>query len=222
MKKIIFSKSSIERKDEYKIITRIYEEDGKKFVEKCAQNAKAVEHVGRMVKISENSPYLMDGVKLVPCTSLAPGRVVFPYIEGVRFDKKIDEHVKQKQWDEVWKDVSLLKDIIFQVEGKAEFKSTPEFERIFGKYPQLEGYEAAASVNLDMVAANIILADSIYVLDYEWNFEFLVPLKFILYRSIFLNGTLNVIPQEKREKLMQIAEITEEGFLLDEDSSRKW
>ena len=40
MQKTIYSKSSIERKNEYKIITRIYEEDGVRKVEKAAPNCK--------------------------------------------------------------------------------------------------------------------------------------------------------------------------------------
>ena len=59
-------------------------------------------------------------------------------------------------------------------------------------------YDAAKNVSFDMVSANIVLADKIYILDYEWTFDFAVPLKFILYRSILLNGTLNVIPEEKK------------------------
>ncbi len=227
MQKTIFAKCSVERKDEYKIITRIFQEDEKKIVEKNAVNKKANAHVNRMAELAKSNPYLTENVCMVPCEMVEDGIVRFPYIEGQRLDKVIDEAVKRKQWDEVWKNIALLKNIIMDVKGKEAFHVTEDFRKIFGQIPQsglsekgkqeetvdvlaaLEGYEAAKNVSIDMVSANIILADKIYVLDYEWNFDFAVPLKFILYRSILLNGTLNVMPEEQKQQMMELVGISE-------------
>ena len=208
--KTLFSKSSVERKDAYKIITRIYEEDGIKLVEKRAQGKVARRHVERMAELAKEHPYLTEHVRLVPCEKTEDGCVVFPYIEGVRFDEKIDEEVKAGQWEEVWKDITLLKNIIMQVKDTEAFVSTPEFEQIFRKQEGLEGLAAAKRINMDMVAANIILADEINIIDYEWNFDFAIPLKYILYRSILLNGTLYAYPEEKKQKLMELIEVSEQ------------
>lgn len=234
--KTIFAKCSVERKDEYKIITRIFEENGKKIVEKDAAHAKANAHVERMAEYAANSPYLTENVKIVPCEKVGAGRVQFPYIEGPRLDKIIDDAVKAKEWDVVWENVRLLKDIIMNVSGKEEFHATEEFKEVFDQieWPQseenakgakqpeepvdpltlIEGYEAVKGASMDMVAANIIMGDAIYVLDYEWCFDFALPLKFILYRSILLNGTLNVIPDEQKQTLMEIVGISEEESKL--------
>ena len=234
--KTIFAKCSVERKDEYKMITRIFEENGKKIVEKDAGHVKAYAHVERMADYAANSPYLTENVKVVPCEKVGAGRVQFPYIEGPRLDKVIDEAVKAKEWDVVWENVRLLKDIIMNVSGKEEFHATEEFVEVFGRIewpkqeenakgkkqpeePQdplalLEGYEAVKGASMDMVAANIILSDAIYILDYEWRFDFALPLKYILFRSILFNGTLNVIPQEQKKTLMEIIEISEEEWNL--------
>lgn len=209
MQKTIYSKSSIERKDEYKIITRIFWEDGKKQVEKLAQNEKAIAHVENMAIFAAKNPYLTESVVLVSCEKKEKGRVVFPYIEGMRLDQQIDEHAKLKQWDMVYQDVALLKDIIMNVESKYSFQSCGEFEEMFGKHSVLDGYEAATGINIDMVAPNIIVADKIYIIDYEWNFDFLIPLKFILYRSILLNGTINILPIEIKTKIMELVDISQ-------------
>lgn len=209
MQKTIYSKSSIERKDEYKIITRVFLEDGNKQVEKLAQNEKAVPHIEQMATFATRNPYLTDNVVLVPCAKMGKGRVAFPYIEGKRLDQQIDEHAKIKQWDLVCQDVTLLRNIIMNVKDKYPFQSSGEFEEIFGKYSMLDGYEAAAEVNIDMVAPNIILGDKIYIIDYEWNFQFLIPLKFILYRSILLNGTINTLPEKIKTKIMKLVDISE-------------
>ncbi len=242
-----FAKCSVERKEPYKIYTRIYEENGKKIVEKQAVGNAAKAHVNRLADLSINCPYLTENVCIVPCEKVADGIVRFPYIEGERLDKVIDDAVKAKDWDAVWKHVTLLKDIITKVKGTEKFEITEEFRTIFGQIElpepdekskkanaveepvdpleSLVGYEAAKNVNIDMVSANIILADKIYILDYEWNFDFAIPLKFILYRSILLNGTLNVMPEEQKAAMMEMIDISEEEsqlFLQMEISLQKY
>lgn len=210
MSKTIYAKCSVERKEEYKIITRIYEENGKKFVEKTAVGEMAKAHVERMADFSKRNPYMTENIVLVDCEKVEDGKVRFPYIEGQRLDKIIDEAVKRENWDTVWENVTLLKNIIMNVNGIEQFEKSEAFVKMFGDVTGLEKYDAARNVSFDMVSANMILADKIYILDYEWTFDFAVPLKFILYRSILLNGTLNVIPEEKKKILRNIVGISEE------------
>jgi len=210
MQKTIYAKCSVERKEEYKIITRIYEENGKKSVEKNAVGEAAKAHVERMADFAKHSPYVTENVVLADCEKVADGKVRFPYIEGERLDKIIDEAVKQADWETVWEHVTLLKNIIMNVAEMTQFEKSDAFIKMFGDVAGLEHYQAAKNVSFDMVSANIVLADKIYILDYEWTFDFAVPLKFILYRSILLNGTLNVIPEEKKKILREIVEISEE------------
>ena len=210
MQKTIYAKCSVERKEEYKIVTRIVEEDGVWSVEKTAVGEKAKLHVERMAEFAKNSPYLTENVVLSVCEKVADGQVRFPYVEGTRLDEVIDDAVKAGDWDIVWEKVELLKTIIMNVRGVESFQMTDTFKAMFGDTPSLEGYEAARNVSIDMVSANIFLSDKIYILDYEWSFDFPVPLKFILYRSILLNGTLNVIPEDKKKILMDKVGITQE------------
>ena len=214
MQKTIYSKSSIERKNEYKIITRIYEEDGVRKVEKSAQNENAAYHVERMARIAKTNPYTTERVMLAPCEKIALGKVVLPYITGNRLDQQIDEHAKKHEWNAIYEDIKLLNNIIMNVEHKYPFQTCGEFEDMFGAHPQLDGYESASNVNVDMVASNIILADQIYIIDYEWDFEFLIPLKYIVYRSILLNGTINTLPDDVKGKVMELLEISKEEELI--------
>ena len=62
MSKTIYAKCSVERKEEYKIITRIYEENGKLAVEKSAVGEKATVHVEKMADFAKNSPYTTENV----------------------------------------------------------------------------------------------------------------------------------------------------------------
>lgn len=225
MQRIIYAKCSVERKAEYRIITRIIEENGGRVVEKRAVGERAERHVERMADFAKSSPYLTPNVQLIPCEKTGDGSVRFPYVEGLRLDNIIDEAVKLQKWEVVWEHVTLLKNIIMDVKGIKEFWVTKDFKKVFGSIPEMEGYAAACNVSLDMVSANIILSDAVYIIDYEWTFDFPIPLKFILYRSILLNGTLNVIPEDKKKILMNIVDITErecELFLRMEEAFQKF
>ena len=210
MQKTIYAKCSVERKEEYKIITRIFEEDGIKIVEKNAVSQKAKQHVERMAEFVKNSPYQTENVVLVPCEKVEDGKVRFPYIVGQRLDRVIDEAVKTEDWDAVWNDIALLKNIIMNVKETETFQMTDTFKEMFGEVEGLLGYVSAKNVSFDMVASNIVLADKIYIMDYEWTFDFAVPLKYILYRCILLNAALYVIPKEKKKILMEMVDISEE------------
>ena len=210
MQKTIYAKCSVERRDEYKIITRIFEEDGVKQVEKAAISECGNAHVERMADFAKNSPYTTANVELAACEKIDNGKVRFPYITGSRLDKLIDEAVKQEDWDTAWEKIRLLKQIIMNVKETETFQMTDKFQEIFGAVANLEGYVAAKNVSLDMVSANMVVSDKIYILDYEWTFDVPIPLKFILYRSILLNGTLNVISEENKKILMEIVGISKE------------
>ncbi len=210
MQKTIYAKCSVERRDEYKIITRIFEEDGVKQVEKTAVSEQGNAHIERMADFVKNSPYTTENVELIACEKIEAGRVRFPYMTGLRLDQIIDEAVKREDWDCVWENVRLLKQIIMNVKETETFQMTEAFQEMFGTVSNLEGYVAAKNVSLDMVSANMVVSDKIYILDYEWTFDFPIPLKFILYRSILLNGTLNVISEENKKILMEIVEISKE------------
>ena len=133
-----------------------------------------------MARIAKTNPYTTERVMLAPCEKIALGKVVLPYITGNRLDQQIDEHAKKHEWNAIYEDIKLLNNIIMNVEHKYPFQTCGEFEDMFGAHPQLDGYESASNVNVDMVASNIILADQIYIIDYEWDFEFLIPLKYIV------------------------------------------
>ena len=113
----------------------------------------------------------------------------------------IDEAVKQGRLEDAWEEIRRLKNIIMDVKSIESFQITEEFRTVFGQIPQpeqtengakeepvdplmmLEGYQAVRNVNMDMVAANIIFANKTYILDYEWNFDFAIPLKYILFKT---------------------------------------
>ncbi len=65
--------------------------------------------------------------------------------------------------------------------------------------------------NIDLIPANIMVSDHWEMIDYEWTFDFPIPLQFILYRMIYLY--LNSSTRRKKAEtwsLYEIYGITEE------------
>ena len=170
MKKVLYTKFSRERSEQFRIATAISEENGIRRVTKTALSPAASGHVGQM---AENYPklekmYQYPKLRICPCSRVDETTVEFPYVEGKSLDLLLTEHVEQGDYESVKQDVRLLYDILTSVKGLEEFKVTKEFERMFGKTALPEGQKASGISNLDMLFANILVGDALYLVDYEW------------------------------------------------------
>lgn len=211
MKKIIFTKCSVERRRQYQIITRILEEDGKRFVQKIAANKEAEAHILRLYEISKREErYNNPQIHLAECKMLDEKTLEFEYIEGERLDDRAKNHIREHEWDLFFEDIELLKNIVCDVKDTQAFYGTEEFTEIFGQADFSQEYIAASGMNIDLVMSNIILDNRINIIDYEWTMDMPVPLKYILYRSILLSGILNMLSEEKKAKVMEMIEVSPE------------
>ena len=209
MKKIIYTKCSVERKKQYQIITSIVEKDGKRVVEKKAANLAARSHIKHIEEISKNTEkYEKLNLHLAECKLLDDKTIELEYIEGDRFDSLVRKHILDKNFERVLDDITLLKKIIYGEPGKQEFMETSEFREIFGTWSLGDGYEAATGANIDMVLSNLILNERINVIDYEWTFDFPIPLKYIFFRSIYLSGILDLLVDEEKQKVRDLLDVS--------------
>lgn len=208
MDKIIFSKCSLERKECYKIITKITQHKGSKKVYKSAVNDEANDHINRMSTFYENHKQI-NGIKFAPCNKIKNGIVEFDFIEGDNLQALIENHFTERNYDAVVLDFKRMKDLIFQ-QGKIEkFLLSKEFIDIFGDIEINGDCLAIKNADIDMLAENIILSKDVdCIIDYEWNFPFLIPIKYILYRSLFYNSVYNRMPQTYKDMIMKLYEIS--------------
>jgi len=227
MEKVIFSKFSNERKSKYGIITKIIETDGKRSVLKEAASSEAIGHIKRieqnMAKISQY--YQDENLVIVPCHSLDDKTVEFEYIQARRYDDFIEELICEGNYEELEKELKKLKAVIMNVEKLTDFEPSDKFSQVFGKndYAVLKGKKAFLVSNIDMIFGNLFIdAEKLFVTDYEWVFDFEVPVEYVLFRSILLCSAISKLDETKKEKLyaclgirqeeMQIYEYMEAGF----------
>ena len=210
MDKIIFSKCSLERKECYKIITKITQNRDTKKVYKSAVNDKANDHINRMVKFYEN--HSQDkGIRFAPCNKVKNGVVEFDYVEGDSLQSSIENHFTNHDYEAVILDFKRMKDLILQQGEIEKFQISQEFVDVFGNVEIDMDCLAIKNADIDMIAENIILTDNAEcVIDYEWNFPFLIPIKYILYRSLFYNSVYARLSQMYKDKIMGIYEISSE------------
>ena len=75
-------------------------------------------------------------------------------------------------------------DTVKDTGDQTDFHMTEEFCRIFGSPRLPRGLKSLAVTDIDMVLANVIVENGWNLIDYEWTFEFPIPLSFVLFRII--------------------------------------
>lgn len=218
MNTIIYAKYSRERREEFQISTTILEDgEGRRQVEKRALQKAGIPHVEAMAKnssrLAQNCRY--EGLSVCPCTLVGEGTVSFPFIQGKNMDQIITEHVEAGDFQAVREDVSLLYRILSAQNGLAPFEPTEPFREIFGSPDLPEGLTAVPLSNLDMIFSNIMTdGKNYYLTDYEWVFEFPIPIRFLFARSLMLHGALQTLKEEQLRELYALGGVELEELPL--------
>lgn len=187
MKKIIFSKYSNDRNKNFKIHTDILEDEmGKRYVRKVGMTEEGKAHLKVM---SENALKLENMYEKTIFSankcSYSDGVLELEYVEGRTLESMLDFCIAEKKYDKL---CSLLTMYVCEMRKLAteQFLPCEKYYEIFGEeaYSPTEAFSMKLS-NVDMIFANLIEdEDKWTVLDYEWTFPILVPIEFILYRTI--------------------------------------
>lgn len=216
MEQVIYAKFSRERKKEYSIVTKIINGEMGRRVEKSALTKEAVSHIEKMCSNMDKLKkyYLHEEVAVTPCTMRDKCTLEISYIEGVRYDKYFSEIINNGDMSIIKKELIRLKDMLYRVATVEAFVATEKFKQVFGQsqYVSLEGKDSYTISNVDMIFANMIIKDDkIYITDYEWVFEFLVPIDFVLYRSLLLNNSFSMLNESKRKEILSFLNISDEA-----------
>lgn len=229
--RVIYSKFSDDRAKEFSIYTNILKkEDGSLFVKKYPADAGAMTHVRHIYDMGQELAECYDSEKLKvnPCFWDGDG-VRFSFAEGDTLENRIDRLLFGGREEEAKALFMSFADFLLSLAEKdaRAFQVTADFEKVFGQVEentksqeeQIEDIEERKKLllsslklsNIDLIPANIMVSDHWEMIDYEWTFEFPIPLQFILYRMIYLylNSSTRRKPAEKWD-LYEAYGITEE------------
>ncbi len=205
----LFAKYSNERTENYRVCTVIGRTaEGELTVHKSALSTHANPHIDKMKGSFEilSEQFANTGLKPVNCelikgrergmllagvASKAKDSVKFDYISGIT----LEDHLKELENDGKY---SRMEAVILEYcsrlnscSGISEFKRSAKFDEIFGRRDFKKKYLALSPCNYDMIFSNIVLDEAEReegewtMLDYEWVWDFSVPIKFIIYRALF-------------------------------------
>ena len=187
MEKVIFSKFSNDRKSQFRMITKIVQDkNDSKFVIKSPASYEAIGHIK---KIEENylllENYIKNSkIKITPC-KFDGKNIISHYIDGVTLEYYFCNLLYQKGTDAF---LQQLQNYISSITSLAElvpFEKTEIFCRIFGEIAPENDKKAFKVSNIDMILSNLIINDDgLHLIDYEWTFNFPVPINYIIYRMI--------------------------------------
>lgn len=180
---VIYCKSSINRRKEFQIRTVIIEKDKHKYVIKKPIFDVGIKHIRN---IGNNGQLLKKvNIDLILPSVYENKMVITPYVEGVSLGEKLIKHLGK---EEVIR--RLLAEWKELIEGNetniCKFYMTQGFKDIFGEEEELLGDRATSISNVDCSSDNVIFLDSQdrKVIDYEWVFDFPIPVDFLFYRVL--------------------------------------
>ncbi|MCR5107560.1 MAG: class I SAM-dependent methyltransferase [Lachnospiraceae bacterium] len=208
----LYAKYSDERNEAYRIATVITEDEtGKRRVYKKALSLGANSHVEKMLKdheqlngIFKDSGFIPNSCREDDKISRADGdrclkKLSFEYLDGITMEKYLDELSDEERYDEMYRLIQRYGDILKNA-AKESYTNTEEndrrFSEIFGGI--YTGDDKCFGISdIDLIFENIVFErdntdspDHIdltkwNILDYEWTFDLKIPLRFILYRSLY-------------------------------------
>jgi hypothetical protein len=217
MKKILFSKYNSLRKPQFQTETRIIEEDGIRYVDKRPIRRAAQPHIDRIrANYDKTAALYGDKIKAVSCRATEDG-IAFPYIKGKSLLDGID--FERDPLPEIAETVKQKLDIITAVsDGQlCEFVSSDGFSELFpdcqpGKCP------AFATANMDSIFSNFIDdGTDIWCIDYEWVFDFAIPVDYVRYRAalyVYKENKTYLSPRISQNEFLVSCGIAEEQLPL--------
>lgn len=191
--RLIYCKSTENRCRKFQIYTCIMQADDKqKYVTKKAVFDEGKGHIEK-IYVNYQLLHTLHADCVANCYEVEEG-IAFPYVEGDSYLEKLVEDLSQDESIEHWKTVlnEWKQLLVGNTDNLTTFDNSDSFKNIFGDAESLIGDVALNITNFDCIAENIIIAnDKLYFIDYEWVYDFPIPLDLCFFRILrqFCNNT---------------------------------
>ena len=206
----LYSKFSNDRCSDFSIRTDICKNKDGRIIVKAPITTQAEEHIRSLQKKKEQLEKTLDAnVFLINKGELKEQKCILEYLEGQSLQDNILKSYEEGNYRKV---AEIVQEYSSKLKsGKLmPFQNSVEFERVFGRIDLPNTLLCLDCTDIDMIFENIIVEDGIWkVIDYEWTFDFLIPINYVVYRAIH---TLCIsVPQILQQvQLYEIADISQE------------
>lgn len=188
----VYTRFSNERREDAQIRTDLYK-DG---VTKRAVHPLAAEHVLSMQKtetlLAECLQEItvlgrMCDVNHILSADAEKRSVTFAFVSGESLEQTLDKMLEDGKEEEVSEILLAFCKSLRGSNRLAEFAMTDAFGEIFGEIKAWQTYDwkSLPVSDIDLVCQNILLSDKAVVIDYEWTFDFPIPVQFLVFRFLY-------------------------------------
>lgn len=228
MNKTIFTKFSNDRNMDYNIKTSIMEDEkGNRYVYKTGVSDGGKRHIRNVYENSHRLQEMFsDSIFEINKGEMKDDCFLLEYVHGETLEDILDGYLASQNFDAF---TALIKKYAYEMRKNAVNKFVPceDYYRVFGR-------NAVDSVNcgamnpcdIDMIFSNIIDFDGKWVvLDYEWVFNFPVPIDFVLFRSIYYYDVpcrVKMLEGINLYELLQIDEKLYDAYKAMDDEFQKY
>ena len=187
MSRMIYSKFSNDRAPSLSIITEIMKDEERLSVRKRAYTSASQEHIdGLLTKYNRLSELFAESIFRANTCTLTEGNAYFEYLKGRTLEEILDDCLISGDIDEFRKQISLFVEEVKKVYHPSPFQMSKDFIDVFGEVDLPLNIEASHHINVDLLFSNVIKDELGWqVIDYEWVFDFLIPINFLIYRTFF-------------------------------------
>ncbi len=187
----VYSRHSTERDPLFRIRTDIIS-DGKGTVRviKVPFSEEAIPHLLRMADAYEDIMEEFRGTSFKPCAvekvfseSGQFDHLEFKYLKGRSMDQELKRLLSEGKGKEC---VNAVVNFASAVRRAAvrDFWATREFAEVFEITDLPENLKSMMLSDVDLIFSNLIYNNGWNIIDYEWVFEFPIPVDFIIFRAI--------------------------------------
>ena len=179
---ILYVKLNQGRRKEWRTLTQLVRKEESVWAEKKPLCPEAENFIAGLKKTGAQKPG--KGFRNLPCR-YENGGIVYPVLSGKTLEDRIRDLVEKEQTDEILRTLKHVYEHVFAQRKKEPEYQTKVFKEVFGEHPGKEYYECVSPANIDLICANIFeFGDDYEIIDYEWTFDFPVPVAFIMWRMI--------------------------------------
>ncbi|MEA1880459.1 MAG: hypothetical protein U9N11_07430, partial [Campylobacterota bacterium] len=196
--KILYVKANSERAREFQLKTIVYEIDGQKYVKKEAMLPEAIPHLKKMKSTytSINKSIQNPQIKLAKIIDESENSLTFEFIEGTSLASKYNAAKKRnKEQSVIDTYYTLLHEGFKTTTFDVQTMVTEDFKHTLGDFDYTSCNKKLCFdgiSNIDLIFSNIIFKDEhIYLIDYEWVYDFNIPIDFAIFRALHAHNDLH-------------------------------
>lgn len=198
---LLYAKGPSSRKNEYALLTTIERDkaDGQMWVYKKTLRPQASKHIATILSNYSRLTPLLDGKLVLPKPDrINDNELRMPYVQGENLDHVLYRLLKNRSEDKI---IELFSEILELIESagirKVDPASKAAYQKVLGNH--YKGLTDCSSLGLiDLNLDNFIQTKQArYLVDYEWYFNFPIPVHYLFGRLLYYSFSL------KFDKLMR-------------------